>query len=134
MRPRRPPRYAGPERRADRTRWLRAAFTVWAILLSTIVIWTAQQSRHRAAEGRQAHDALCVFKQDLQRRAAAGAAFLQQHPNGLPAAGITRAVLTASLAGQVSTIRSLDRLRCDPSTPPAVTVPVTVPSVPSTNP
>lgn len=107
---RRRPRYRGPERRKDRNRYARWAFVAWAIGVSVVVIWTAKESRARLAEGRQAHDALCVFKLDLQRRAADLAAFLQEHPAGI--AGIPRATLTTSLANQVSTIRSLDRLRC----------------------
>ncbi len=92
---------------------------MWLVAMSAGVIWTAHENRQRTAEGRQAHQALCVFKADLQRRAEAAAAFLQAHPDGI--AGIPVATLQTSLVNQVSTIRSLDRLRCDPPPAPVVT-------------
>lgn len=119
--------YAGPERRAS-SRRTRILFAVWAVALTVVVIWTAQQSRARQAEGLQAHDALCVFKQDLQRRASSSAEFLRTHPNGI--AGIPAKVLQQSLANQVSTIRSLDRLRCDPPPAPVVTVTTSIDTTP----
>lgn len=73
-------------------------------------------NRHLAQEGKEAHDALCVFKADLQRRYGLGLEFLRTHPAGIP--GIPAEVFTSSLANQKATLDSLDRLDCMPPPPP----------------
>jgi hypothetical protein len=66
--------------------------------------------RHLAREGKQAHDAICVLRQDLQRRVDNGEDFLQDHPEGF--AGIPAAVLMKSIRDQKQTLDALSAVRC----------------------
>lgn len=68
-------------------------------------------NNERAAEGRQAHDAICALRADLVNRVAAGRAFLAEHPQGIP--GIPAATLQTSIDGQVKTIAALSEVDCN---------------------
>ena len=94
------------------------------VALCAVTFWST-------TEARRTHAALCVYKADLQRRAAAAAVYLQEHPEGAPQLGIEPAQLQADLANRVSAIRALDKLRCDPPQTPIV-VTTTTPTVPPT--
>lgn len=56
------------------------------------------------------NDALCTFKNDLQRRADGAREFLRTHPDGF--AGLTRTDLQRSIDNQQATLRSLTSLNC----------------------
>lgn len=67
-------------------------------------------NRKLALEGQEAHDALCTFRTDLQRRITLGRQFLATHPEGIP--GISAADLARSIAGQESTLKALKISNC----------------------
>ncbi len=73
----------------------------------------SSESRALAAQGEQAHTALCVFRRDLARRAAASAVFLAAHPLGLSGLA-TAAELRNALVAQQATLASLSGLECEP--------------------
>ena len=56
--------------------------------------------------------AVCKFRADLQARYAAGQKYLNEHPNGAPALGLSYADLKRSVDSQAATLKSLDNLRC----------------------
>jgi hypothetical protein len=68
------------------------------------------QLRRQAAQGAQAHIAVCAFKTDLQRRVGEGIQFLATHPDG--ALGIPAKTLEASILNEQKTVHSLAALRC----------------------
>lgn len=70
-----------------------------------------------AVQGKQAHDALCVFRADLRGRADASEQFMRAHPDVLARLGISPADMARSIASQRATIRSLSILNCK-ETPP----------------
>jgi hypothetical protein len=57
--------------------------------------------------------ALCTFRGDVRQRAATTAAFLADHPHGIP--GVPLATLRQSLDGQRRTVKALSQLDCQPS-------------------
>lgn len=68
------------------------------------------QNRHRANDGQQSHDALCVLKDDLRQRIKDTQTFLDEHPKGF--AGIPKATIQNSIRNQQLTVDSLVLLRC----------------------
>lgn len=94
--------------RGMRWRYWALVATFVAVLAALVVV--IHGNRVTAAKGKQAHDALCVFKADLARRAVAGRAFLNEHPEGI--AGIPAATLRTSIANQQSTLDALSDLDC----------------------
>lgn len=74
----------------------------------------AEQNRIIVLQGKQAHDALCVFRADLDRRAVDGENFIADLVAGRrdPIPGITIADLQRSVAGQRSTLEALSNLDC----------------------
>lgn len=62
----------------------------------------------------QTHDALCTFRDDLERRANETAFYISQIELGIRPGipGITTADLRRSLAAQKATLKSLDGLNC----------------------
>lgn len=54
--------------------------------------------------------ALCAFRDDVQRRMDETSAFLRAHPHGIP--GITAATLRAGVDNERHTIRALSPLDC----------------------
>lgn len=91
----------------------------WGVTLAFVGVLAALSfaivsNRHLARDGREAHDALCIFKNDLQQRAIDSATFLAAHPGGF--AGIDAATIQNSIKNQLATVDSLSLLDCD--TPP----------------
>jgi hypothetical protein len=88
-----------------------------------------EENKHRIAESLQASRALCGLRANVKVRLGSevravqrSAAFLEAHPDGVPALGISAAVLRASLESAKAdlrssneTIRTLDDLKCPPS-------------------
>ncbi len=66
--------------------------------------------RRLAVQGLEAHDAICVFRGDLERRVKAGRQYLREHPEGF--AGIDPATIRNSLDNQQRTVDSLAAIRC----------------------
>ncbi len=62
------------------------------------------------AAGKDAHDALCVFRDDLEIRVDASRAFLFQHPEGF--AGIDATTILESINQQQHTVDALASLNC----------------------
>lgn len=86
-----------------------------AIILAFIVFGIGGWFEHRRTDrlveqGKQAHDAICVFRADLQQRVDSTKRFLDTHPGGF--AGIPAATLRKSLRDQQRTIRALSLIRC----------------------
>lgn len=69
----------------------------------------------QAAQGRQAQQALCVFKHDLEQRVDQSKEFLRLHPNGIP--GISASVIQNGIVNQQRTVTSLAVLSCPKETP-----------------
>jgi hypothetical protein len=64
-----------------------------------------------ASEGREAHVAICAFKDDLQRRVDATDELLAEHPEG-SIFGIPRELIIQGRKNQQLTIDSLSSLDC----------------------
>lgn len=77
-------------------------------LVSTIVV--VQQNRHLARDGKQAHDGLCVLKDDYRHRVRDSKEFLILHPNGID--GISRSAILNSIANLQATIDALNIIHC----------------------
>lgn len=74
----------------------------------------SRQNRVLVKDGLQAHDALCVFRDDLDNRADQGEQFIADIVAGKrdPIPGITIPDLQRSVAGQRSTLKALSVLDC----------------------
>jgi hypothetical protein len=80
-------------------------FTVFAVFMGYILVQNVQR-------GTRAEKALCVFRDDIERRAEAAEDFLIENPNGIP--GITPETIRQSLKNQEDTLKALDsQLDCD---------------------
>jgi len=58
--------------------------------------------------------ALCAYRIDLGKRRDASLKYLQEHPDGAPALGITRADVVRSISARTSTLVALRPLVCAP--------------------
>lgn len=92
----------------------RTAF--WGVVLTSVavltaLVWVVHQNRVNAAQGLEAHRALCVFKDDLARRSRATQDYLNTHPGDV-LFGIPRATIEQSLTNQQATLESLAVLDC----------------------
>ena len=88
------------------------ALTIVFVMVLVGFVFQIHKNRELAGEGREAHDALCVFKSDLQARYGNGLEFVRTHPAGIP--GIPITVLRNSLNNQKATLESLEALDCVP--------------------
>lgn len=95
-------------RLSDRTR--DRLLLVWIVVFTGLTFYAIGSNRQVAEEGQEAHDALCVFRGDLERRYELGLQFVADNPNGIP--GLPRRTLDNSLAGQKRTIDALETLDC----------------------
>lgn len=84
---------------------------VFVIVLAGFV-YQIHKNSELGQEGREAHDALCVFKADLQARYGNSLAFIRSHPAGIPGVPVT--VLRDSLNSKKATLESLEGLDCFP--------------------
>jgi len=99
------------------------AGVIIAMFLSFGVFGYFQQRRtdELARQGAQAHDAICVFRADLERRVETTKRYLDTHPDGF--AGVPVETIQKSLTDQERTIRSLASIKCGPTAAgPAVSV------------
>lgn len=88
---------------------------VTSFIVLAVLGWAIQGNRALAADGKEAHDALCVFKADLARRAAESLDFIDHPPKtiiGIPVTPEVIAQAQAQLANQQSTLASLSELDC----------------------
>lgn len=88
----------------------RRLLVAWIVVFTILVAFAISQNRKLGEQGREAHDALCVFKGDIEQRAQASRDFLADNPDGLP--GIPASVIRTSLANQQKTVDSLRTLDC----------------------
>lgn len=97
-------------RRADDVGWalLVARLRAFWMVTTTVIVILLAISAQRESE--RVTDALCTFRGDLERRAAQGEQFLEDHPHGIQ--GITASELRRSLEGQRRTVKSLRSLDC----------------------
>lgn len=85
-------------------------------LLVLVVLYLLGFHTQQATNGRIDRESdrttrtLCVFRHDLEDRAAASREFLLNHPQGV--AGIPASAIKVSLVGQERTIQALAGLRC----------------------
>lgn len=102
-----------------------ASFVVGLVWLTHVSDRTKRLAKQNAAtliivtrlakDGKDGHDALCVFVSDLERRLAQGRAFLKDHPQGIP--GIPAAAIQQGLVNQQKTLDSLEGLSCPHAEP-----------------
>lgn len=86
------------------------------LAVATVVLYLALISGGLKVylDGKGTVDALCAFRQDIERRALASQDFLEEHPSGLPKAGITPKLILEQQANYQRTITSLKGLECEP--------------------
>lgn len=96
----------------------------WIILFTGLTAFTIGQNRNAinqnrqlAKQGRDAHDALCVFKRDLELRVASTEALLEEHKGEATIFAIPRSVIRSSLANQQRAVDSLRTLDCQKEEP-----------------
>lgn len=100
---------------------------VWGVVLVSVVVlagmsYVIRGNRHNAAaakalavQGKEAHDALCVFKADLAARTAASRAFVEHPPREIFGIKVTPALIAqaqTSATNQQATLDSLGGLDC----------------------
>ena len=88
------------------------ALTVVFVMVLVGFVFQIHKNRQLARQGQEAHDALCVFKADLEARYGKGLEFIRSHPAGIP--GIPVTVLRDSLNNKKATLESLAALDCVP--------------------
>jgi hypothetical protein len=104
---------AGPRGRLPHS--IAVVYLVSSIVIAAVLMFMVFQirdNRSRATEGQEAHDALCVFKADLARRAADGRRLLDDNADLKLIFGIPRTVIEQSVTAQESTLDSLRILDC----------------------
>lgn len=100
------------------TRVFRWATNVLLVLVLAASLFVGQRQRDLRQEGSEAHDALCVFKADLERRQEDSRAFLAMTPEervakyGQQLGAIPPSVIRNSLANQQQTLDALADLDC----------------------
>lgn len=88
------------------------ALTLVFVVVLAGFVFQLRKNNELGNQGREAHDALCVFKADLQARYGSSLAFIRSHPAGIP--GIPVTVLRDSLNSKKATLESLEGLDCIP--------------------
>jgi hypothetical protein len=94
--------------------WRWRLLALWIVIFTIVAFWGIRTNRDLGRDGRQAHDAICVLKDDFKRRIADSERFLNEHPNGIP--GITAQAISESLEGLRRTLQSLGAVRCEGAT------------------
>jgi len=88
------------------------------LALASFSVYDHYTTSHRvarlAAEGAEAHQGVCALRRDLQTRVRSSVLYLQHHPQGIPALGITADDLRQSITIQEQYAKSLAHLHCDP--------------------
>lgn len=79
-------------------------------LFATLILNLIHENRLRANEGRQAHDALCVSRSNLEERIHQTQVFLD---NGGQIPGVPRTILVSGLNRDKATLKALSVLSCD---------------------
>lgn len=79
-----------------------------------LTFYAISGNRDRAAEGQQAHDALCVLRESAETQLARNEAYLKQKGDPIIIFGlkVPRATIANTVAGQRRTVNSLSRLDC----------------------
>jgi len=88
------------------------ALTIVFLMVLLGFVLQIHRNRQLGQQGQEAHDALCVFKADLEARYGSGLEFVRSHPAGIPGVPVT--VLRSSLNNQKATLESLATLDCVP--------------------
>jgi len=104
-----------PHRITNHERRIKESFIALTIVFLLVLlgfVFQIHKNRQLAGQGQEAHDALCVFKADLEARYGNGLEFIRSHPAGIP--GIPVTVLRNSLNNQKATLESLAALDCVP--------------------
>lgn len=89
--------------------------TVAFVAVLAALTFAIVQNRHLARDGREAHDALCVFKADLEQRADDSQAFIDHPPAtiiGIPVTPELIAGAQSQVNNQRATLASLKGLDC----------------------
>jgi hypothetical protein len=82
-----------------------------SFLVLVVMAWQIKATRDLAAQGEEAHVALCALRVDLERRVQASQDFLREHPEGIP--GIPTATIKQGIDNQKKTIDALGFLECE---------------------
>lgn len=81
------------------------------LVVNSVLVWVAlSQISDQSNANATSTKALCVLRDDLQRRVKSSTDFLATHPNGIP--GIPAKTIRDGLANQQRTITSLRSLKC----------------------
>jgi hypothetical protein len=97
-----------------------AMLAMLASLAALILVLLVSQAgvgnnARRAAEGQQAHGALCALKDDIRRRITNSQQLLEDYPAGLP--GIPASIIEQSISNQQQTLDALETLECEGGPP-----------------
>lgn len=71
-----------------------------------------QQVARSRVQTMQIEEALCTFRQDLERRVRTSEKFLEEHPGPEPIPNLSRETILRGLVAQRNTVASLASLRC----------------------
>lgn len=84
--------------------------TIFALLVAGAVYF-AEANYTLGVKGERAHAAICVLRQDLQRRVAASEQFLKDHPSGF--GGVSASDLRSTIQSRKDTISALAEAHCE---------------------
>lgn len=91
---------------------IRRTLRVLVVLTLVLYFGVAGLAIKTYSDSRRTEKSLCTLRTDLKKQVRASVAFLADHPEGLPKAGITAKQILDGVRARQSTIKALDRLNC----------------------
>jgi hypothetical protein len=82
------------------------------VIVLLLILGGAGSAIYVVLTNHDTRDALCTFRTDLEVRVASSRKFLDEHPEGLPKAGISAQQLSQSIRNQDRTVDALRGLDC----------------------
>lgn len=108
-----------PLTQKERNRYRRWLLIAWIVAFTALTVYAINTNHELGQQGKEAHDALCVFKGNLAARASDGEAYIRDVKAGrrpiIP--GFTIAELARSVASQRAAVNSLRTLVCPKEAP-----------------
>jgi len=92
------------------TRWTVVLYVLLVLAVGFSYVTRVNDLNRVEKTGATVNSALCVFRQDVERRIEDTVGFLENHPQGI--AGIPREQIKTSLQAQRQTVRALRILDC----------------------
>lgn len=87
------------------------AFIALACSIGLLVFSLIELSGN-AVLAQETHRAACSYRENLREQARASTKYLEQHPNGVPALGISAAQIRQGIGRQQRAVYSLSDLHC----------------------